>query len=109
MRGIYTFFPTDVIENDESVQVIREQGFIVYSKTNKTYEEMNDFYMQTIFLKSLELIQLEDDQEFKHFEKEKKIVLEPSPVKIPQIQVQEIKENHPIHTQSIICCECSKA
>ena len=70
--GDIYFLPEDIIENDESVQVIREQGFIVYSKTNKTYEEMYDFYMQTIFLKSLELIQLEDDQGLKHFEKDEK-------------------------------------
>jgi two-component sensor histidine kinase len=59
--------PENVIENEDAVNTIRERGFTVYVKTGKSSGEMHDFFMGTIFLKDMELVQLENDDEFKQF------------------------------------------
>ncbi len=59
--------PENVIENKDAVSTIRERGFTVYVKTGRSLGEMHDFFMETIFLKDLELAQLENDDEFKQF------------------------------------------
>lgn len=87
------YFPEDIIENDESAKIIKENGFIVLVKTDKTYDEMQQFFMNTLFLKGMELIQLENDEEFKQFDKNQKIVAEDSNVKIPEVQVKNEKEH----------------
>jgi len=59
----YIFTPEDIIENDLSAQVIKEQGFTVVLRTDKSYEEMHEFFMQTIFLRELKLEQIEDQED----------------------------------------------
>lgn len=57
------YVPDDIIESDNSIGIIRNEGFIVHIKTNLTYEEMYAFLMKTAFLKDLELTELENDDE----------------------------------------------
>ncbi|MDF2675680.1 MAG: chemotaxis protein CheA [Clostridiales bacterium] len=54
--------PTDIIENDGTIQQIREQGFVIYFKANQTFNEMHEFFMKSLFLKDLELTELQDDE-----------------------------------------------
>ena len=64
ITGEYYYIPTDILESDESIKTIRRDGFQIFLKTDRDYKKMNEFFNQTIFLRSLELIQLEDDSEF---------------------------------------------
>ncbi|HYE82471.1 MAG TPA: chemotaxis protein CheA [Clostridia bacterium] len=59
------YIPEDIIDNDESVDVIRREGFKVILKTDSSYERVHEFFMQTVFLKDLELTQLDNDDELK--------------------------------------------
>lgn len=59
--------PENIIDDDSSVDVIRRDGFKIYLKADCSYEKIHEFFMQTIFLKDLELKQLENDEEFKQF------------------------------------------
>jgi two-component system chemotaxis sensor kinase CheA len=61
------YFPADIIDSDESVNVIRKNGFQIYCKTDRDYRRMQDFFMQTIFLKDMELVQLEGNAEITQF------------------------------------------
>ena len=55
-----SFIPKDiVVDNDESTGIIRREGFKVLIKSDCSYEKLNDLLMQTIFLKDLELTQLD--------------------------------------------------
>ncbi len=67
------YFPEDIIDNDDSVNIIRSQGFKIYFKTEKKYSEMEHFFNQTVFLEKLELELLKDDSEINELlvEKEK--------------------------------------
>ncbi len=82
------YLPQDIIDSDESINVIRKDGFQIFVKTDYTYEKMQDFFQQTIFLKDLDLIHLEDDKEFDRFRKKPEIHREltvENPVKVPEI------------------------
>ncbi len=81
--------PEDIIENDDSIQVIREEGFRLFLKSEQSFQELHDFFMQTVFLKELELAELEDGQIFEQLAAPKRTVVEESPIKVPRVQIQE--------------------
>lgn len=84
--------PQDIIDNDDSVFTIRKEGLKFFVKADKSYDEMNKFFNQTIFLKDMELVQLENDDEFAQFNGPIQIAAEASPIKIPQLQTNDNKE-----------------
>lgn len=49
------YIPTDIMDSDESIEAIRNDGFTLYFETDKTYEEIEAFFNETIFLEKLEL------------------------------------------------------
>lgn len=112
----FYYLPSDIIEDDNSTQIIKEDGFQVFLKTDKSYEEVNKFFNQTIFLKELTLTQLDDDEEFKQLGKpseESKLTVEHSPILMPKIVSQgaiskeEHTEAHSL-TQSFISVNVEK-
>lgn len=116
----FYYLPEDIIDNDNSVEIIRSEGFKVYIKTNMSYEPIYDFFMQTIFLKDLELIQLENEDELKQFRNTETTEIQTiplkSPVKVPEIydlekQEKENFDKEPQNTsaqQSIISVSVAK-
>jgi two-component system chemotaxis sensor kinase CheA len=101
--------PKDIIEDVESVRFIREKGLVIYVKTEQSYEEMYEFFMQTLFLKELQLVELEDDQEMKkYFADEIKPVQNDNAIKTNKAVLQEEKEVHSSHVQSIISVNVAK-
>ncbi len=69
-----SYFPSDIIDNDESEAVIKKEGFTVLFKSDQTIEYIREFLGGTIFLKKLELEKLETNKEMnknnKQLEKE---------------------------------------
>jgi two-component system chemotaxis sensor kinase CheA len=99
----FSYIPEDIIDSDESINVIRQNGFQIYLKAEQDYKEIHEFFMKTIFLKDLELIQLEQEEEVDRFiNKEDTSVLQP--IKIPA--VKETAQTNT--TQSIISVSVSK-
>jgi len=78
----YYHIPEDIIDDESSAEVIRRDGFKIYLKTDCSYEEIHEFFMRTIYLKNLELTQLENDEEFKQFYKSSKspVISEENPI-----------------------------
>ncbi len=87
-----SYHPSDIIENEDTTRIIREQGFQVFLKTEKPYQEVEAFFQKTIFLKDLELVQLENDEEIKEYRKEQLAATEGCQVKAPVLQEQREKE-----------------
>lgn len=56
--------PDDITDNNDSAEVIKKDGFILYLKSDKTYDEMQDFFSDVIFLEKLDLTQLQNDEEY---------------------------------------------
>lgn len=82
------YFPRDILDNDESILVIREHGFKIYLISDRTYEEMKQLLIGTVFLKDMELIQLESEEEYRKLAQSERTIAEESPAKIPKLQVQ---------------------
>jgi two-component system chemotaxis sensor kinase CheA len=100
-------FPEDIINNDSS-EIIKRDGFKIYIKTDKSYDFMDDFFMQVAFLDKLNLIQLDSDEEYYSIDDGKSIDNE---VKTPTIdEVISEKEVQSINNkgQSIISVSVEK-
>ncbi|MFA9465536.1 MAG: chemotaxis protein CheW [Velocimicrobium sp.] len=102
-------FPEDIIDDDGSVESIQKEGFIIYLKANINYEQMNQFFEQTIFLKSIELTEIDMD-EYKTDKKNIQLIAKENIVIKPVISNERAdkhilkgmeKESHP-SIQSII-------
>lgn len=106
------YFPEDIIDNDGSADDIKNQGFIIYLKTEKNYREIEKFFNQTIFLKELELIQLENDIEFSQYKKTTPGLVEENSFIMPKIgyEYKETlqKETFISPNQSIISVSIAK-
>lgn len=57
-----TFYPEDIIDSDDSIFIIRKNGFQINFTTTISYEKILSFFQQTLFLKDLELIQQEQEE-----------------------------------------------
>ncbi|SHH83034.1 chemotaxis protein CheA [Clostridium grantii] len=58
-----SYKPENVLDDDTSTSVIRKSGFHISLKTKKSYDEINAFFMQTMFLKDLELVQEKNESD----------------------------------------------
>lgn len=73
IAGEIRYIP-DNIMNSEAAEVIKRDGFTIFLKSDYTYVDIHQLLMQTIFLKELELEELDqtDDKEpFKNVAKDK--------------------------------------
>ena len=59
-----TYIPADIIDNDESAELIKSNGFTIFFKSDDSYDKIYEFLQNTIFLKDLELYQLDNDEDF---------------------------------------------
>lgn len=58
-----SWIPEDILDNDDSIQVIRRDGFIINFKSDFDYDTLYTFFMSIIFLKNLEFQQLHNENE----------------------------------------------
>lgn len=72
----FFYIPQNIIDSDCCVETIRREGFKVYLKTDNSYGEMHELFMKTIFLKNLELIQIENYDESKQIIIKKQAVID---------------------------------
>lgn len=57
------YLPSDIMHNDESISVIQKEGFQIYFQTDCSYTEVQDQLQQIVFLRNLELIKMDNDEE----------------------------------------------
>jgi two-component system chemotaxis sensor kinase CheA len=94
----FIYIPEDILDNEGSSQVIRDNGFTIFLKANKSYEEIQDLFLQTIFLRDLQLTQLNDNE---YSELIKKLDNnEQKPDETSEIQDKAIHEKTERETQS---------
>jgi two-component system, chemotaxis family, sensor kinase CheA len=60
----FRHIPEDIINNNDTSEIIRKEGFKIFIKTDKSYDFMQDFFMQVAFLDNLNLAQLGSDEEY---------------------------------------------
>lgn len=95
------YIPANISDNDNSVEIIRREGFQIWFTTDRSFEEMHNFFSQTIFLKDLELVELVNNG-FNQFVSEKQMNLEASfPVKISQVDTESEEKGLDRDTQLV--------
>lgn len=110
------YFPSDLIDSDESTNEIRKNGFHIFFKTDQSLSDLKNFFSNTIFLKDYELIRI-TEQDFKdRYKKQNDIALKrdenakrewmPENNKMQRNSGNE--ENSPSKVQSIISVNVSK-
>lgn len=74
------YIPADVIDNEESADIIRENGFLICFSTVVSYAEVESTLNQTAFLRKMEINQVDQyPDEIKALYRKKEIVLEDTP------------------------------
>lgn len=109
----YLYFPEDIIENNDSVQVIREQGFKVMLKSDKTLTELHEFFMNTPFIRDLELTEIEPGQALESFAAAQAPAIAQPLIKAPKMPDQDQAEHGQAekkngHQQNIISVDVAK-
>jgi len=96
IAGDVQYYPTDIADDNKSAEIIRKEGFQIWFKTDRTFEEMHDFFSKTIFLKDLELTELKgldlveskNDEPVESKNNEKSIDTVSEEEKIPDKEIQ---------------------
>jgi two-component system chemotaxis sensor kinase CheA len=57
-----SYYPKDIMDNTQSAEVIRKQGFKIIFRSNETLEGIKEFFESVIFLKHLELDIIKDQK-----------------------------------------------
>lgn len=97
-RDLY-YIPADIVESDESAIIIQQEGFEIYFSTELNYDQVQEFFMQTAFLKELELTEIMDSIEIQQFFGQMKTPKEKFE-KIQRVDTKEPIEEEVIRTVS---------
>lgn len=93
----FKHLPEDIINDDNSSEIIREDGFTIYLKTDKSYDFVENFFMEVVFLEHLDLVQLENEEEYDHIGTDNE---QGEQVQVPDMnEVADEKDKRPISSQ----------
>lgn len=59
------YLPENIDTGDESIEIIRKDGFIIYIRTNSVYDVINDFFLHMEFIKEFDIVQIDCEEELK--------------------------------------------
>lgn len=105
----FSYCPEDVIENPDSVQIIREQGFRITLISDKSLKELHDFFLSNAFVLNIEVTELLDSQTSELYCVDQETAIQGSPTKLAKLQAEGLGqvENRSSH-QSIISVDVMK-
>lgn len=78
LAGEIEIFPPDIMENNDSVEIIKQEGFKIFFKTEASLEEIESFFSKVAFLREIELQKLK-----------KEIILDESELKKPEVKEEK--------------------
>lgn len=76
--------------SDSDSEFIKENGFIIYIRTNLNYEKIESFLEETIFLKELKLEEITDEETFLSFKSTEGTIFEEKEIKMPQMMEKRV-------------------
>lgn len=100
------FEPEDIIENNDSSEIIREKGFKILFNTSSSKEEINEILMETVFLSKVDIEQVNQEIDFKEeIIKKDKEAIENNLVKDLSVEKSTTKSNY---KQNLISVDVDK-
>ena len=94
------YVPNDIIDNADSIQIIREKGFTIYFTINKSFQEMEEYFQQTIFLEKLELTELSEGNDYTALN-QPYVTPQVSDIKVPELKNNTRAKEIQTHTQTV--------
>ncbi len=88
----FYYEPGDIDQEDAS-RVIREEGFKLFLKTNRSFEDVYELLKKTVFLKDLQLLELDNLDVFHQYYEAQGIDIKDNPIMIPSVPRQGEKEH----------------
>lgn len=58
---IISYDPEDIIENNDTSEIIKQKGFKIIFKTNKDIKEVNELFKDTVFLSKIDIEKFKDE------------------------------------------------
>ena len=105
----FNYLPEDIIENPDSVKIIREQGFKITLISDKSMKELHDFFMSSAFIRNLEITELPDSQTSEQDCADQETAIQESPLKIAKLQAEDFGQvENRNSNQSIISVDVLK-
>ena len=115
------FKPQDILENDQSVDVIKKDGFKLWFKTEAKYSEVEKLIDGTQYLKKMEVKQLDDLAQYQELSQEQTRAtineiflsdetIKPTEIIVPQITEEKNKNTSESNhiTQEVISVQVAK-
>lgn len=103
-----SYYPDDIIENPDSVQIIREQGFRVTLLSDKSMKEFHDFLSGVAFVRNLEITEIGGPASEQVYADHEATVQE-APAKIDKLQAEAFGQaEYRRSNQSIISVDVLK-
>lgn len=102
--------PENIADDGDAIEIIRKDGFNIWFRSARSYEDVYELLMQTIFLKELDIHKLEDDYEIHQLQKEKNNPISDAIHKVPvssEHSENSEKDGHSSH-QKIISVQVDK-
>ncbi len=104
----FNYCPEDIIENLDSVQIIREQGFRITLISEKSMKELHDFFLSNAFVRNLEVTELLDSQTPEQDCVGQETDIQESPIKLAKLQAEGLGQFQNRSSQSIISVDVKK-
>ena len=76
-----TYIPENIMEDDATAEIIRKEGFKVFFSSGRSYSEIHELLEKTIFLKTLDLVEIDNAVTEKQESRPKQIILDDFPDK----------------------------
>ncbi len=69
----FSYIPEDIVENNESSEIIKRDGFEICLKTDLNYEDVKSFFYKVAYVDKIELVEADNDEECTDNEKDSSI------------------------------------
>ncbi len=79
LAEVFKYFPADIMENDDSAMIIKDQGFELWFQSEHENRVIQDFFDNTAFVRDLDLILIKNPEELMQLEKEIEVEVVTSP------------------------------
>lgn len=104
---IISFDPEDIIENNDTCEIIKQEGFKIVFKTSKSTEAVLNLFQDTVFLSKVDIKEFSDEKELETNFKEKEEF--PTEIKLDNISNDTEKVvAKTSHKQSLISVDVNK-
>lgn len=102
------YFPSNIIDDDETDEIIRKEGFKILFRADCDIDAIRETLMQTVFLKNLELAEIDNDEERIQLEKQQETAnVYPTVHKAAENEL-EVEAQSQLRGQSMISVSVSK-